>query len=79
MLSALFPETLETLLREHGPKKVLVDGGKKPCPCLATCTWRGRGLTGRDIVRLKKIEYGFRYITIRSPYTPFSIYLRGTI
>ena len=25
------------------------------------------------------IEYGFGYIRIRSPYTPYSIYLRGTI
>ena len=24
-------------------------------------------------------EYGFGYIIIRSPYTPYSIYLRGTI
>ena len=27
------------------------------------------------IVPLKQIEYGFGYIIIRSPYTPFSIYL----
>ena len=27
----------------------------------------------------KQIEYGLGYITIRSPYTPYSIYLRGTI
>ena len=25
------------------------------------------------------IEYGFGHHTIRSPYTPYSIYLRGTI
>ena len=25
------------------------------------------------------MEYGFGYIIIRSPYTPYSIYLRGTI
>ena len=31
------------------------------------------------IVPLKKIEYGFGYTIIRSPYTPYSIYLRGTI
>ena len=31
------------------------------------------------IVPLKKIEYGFGYIIIRSPYTPYSIYLRRTI
>ena len=33
----------------------------------------------RVIVPLKYIEYGFGYITIRSPYTPYSIELRGTI
>ena len=27
----------------------------------------------------KEIEYGFGYIVIRSPYIPYSIYLRGTI
>ena len=31
------------------------------------------------IVPLKYIEYGSGYIIIRSPYTPHSIYLRGTI
>ena len=31
------------------------------------------------IVPLKSIEYGFGYIIIRSPYTLYSIYLRGTI
>ena len=30
------------------------------------------------IVPLKQTEYGFGYIIIRSPYTPYSIYLRGT-
>ena len=25
------------------------------------------------------MEYGFGYVVIRSPYTPYSIYLRGTI
>ena len=25
------------------------------------------------------IEYGFEYIIIRSPYTPYSVYLKGTI
>ena len=25
------------------------------------------------------MEYGFGYVIIRSPYTPYSIYLRGTI
>ena len=30
-------------------------------------------------VPLKEIEYGFGYITIRSPHTPYSTYLRGTI
>ena len=33
----------------------------------------------RVIVSLKKIEYAFGYIIIRSPYTPYSIYLRKTI
>ena len=38
-------------------------------------------LGDRVIVPLKEIEYGFGYIIIiiRSPYTPQSIYLRGTI
>ena len=31
------------------------------------------------IISLKHIEYGFGYIMTRSPYTPCSIYLRGTI
>ena len=31
------------------------------------------------IVPLKSIEYGFGYVLIRPPYTPYSIYLRGTI
>ena len=31
------------------------------------------------IVPLKQIESGFGYIIIRSPYTPYSTYLRGTI
>ena len=33
----------------------------------------------RSIVLLKQIEYGFGYITLRSPHTPYSIYLRGTL
>ena len=33
----------------------------------------------RYIVTLKYIEYGFGYIIMRSLYTPYSIYLRGTI
>ena len=32
-----------------------------------------------SIVPLKKIEYGFGHIMIRSSFTPYSIYLRGTI
>ena len=35
------------------------------------------GPTG--IVFLKEIEYGFGYIIIRSPCTPYSIFLRGVI
>ena len=31
------------------------------------------------MVPLKKIEYGFGYIIVRSPYTAYSIYLRGTV
>ena len=31
------------------------------------------------IVPMMWIEYGFGYMIIRSPYTPYSIYLRGTI
>ena len=31
------------------------------------------------IVPLKQIEYGFGHIITRSPYTPYSIYLRGTV
>ena len=31
------------------------------------------------IVPLKCIEYGSGYVIIRSPYTPYSIYFRGTI
>ena len=31
------------------------------------------------VVPLKRIEYGFGYIIVRSPYIPYSIYLRGTI
>ena len=30
-------------------------------------------------VPLKYTEYGFGHIIIRSPYTPYSIYLRGAI
>ena len=33
----------------------------------------------QTIVPLKQIEHGFGYIRIRSPYTLYSIYLRGTI
>ena len=31
------------------------------------------------MVTLKWIEYGFGFIIIRSPYTPYSIYLRVTV
>ena len=31
------------------------------------------------IVPLELIDHGFGYIIIRSPYTPYSIYLRGTL
>ena len=34
--------------------------------------------SNKSIVPLKWIEYGFGYIIIRSPYTPYSIYLRWT-
>ena len=37
---------------------------------------RGQSLR---IVPLKEIEYGFGYAVTRSPYTPYSIYLTGTI
>ena len=33
----------------------------------------------KHIVPLKKIEYGFGYTIIKSPYTPSTIYLRATI
>ena len=33
----------------------------------------------RALVPLKYIEYGFGHVTLRSPYTPYPIYLRGTI
>ena len=33
----------------------------------------------KDIVSLKQIEYGFGYATRRSPFSPYSIYLKGTI
>ena len=36
-------------------------------------------LRTKVIVPLERIEYGFGYIIIRSPYTPYSIYLSGTI
>ena len=32
-----------------------------------------------SIIPLKKIEDGFGYIIVRSSYTPYSIYRRGTI
>ena len=32
-----------------------------------------------NIAPLKKIEFGFGYILIRSPYVPYFIYLRGSI
>ena len=35
------------------------------------------GQTLAHTVPLKSIEYGFGYIIIRSPYTPYSTYLRG--
>ena len=41
-------------------------------------TTKGFG-RGRAMVPLKLIEYGFGHIIIRYPYTPYSIYLRGTI
>ena len=31
------------------------------------------------VVPLKQIEHGFGYVIIRSPYTPYSIYLSGTV
>ena len=31
------------------------------------------------IVPLKQMEYGFGYVIIRSPYIPYSVYLRWTI
>ena len=31
------------------------------------------------LFRFSEVEYGFGYIIIRSPYTPYSIYLRGAI
>ena len=35
---------------------------------------------GRGIINLLALcDHGFGYTTIRSPYTPYSIYLRGTI
>ena len=37
------------------------------------------GLGCRVIVTFKWMESGFGYIIIRSPYTPYSIYSRGTI
>ena len=37
-------------------------------------TIQGLGFTGP----LKCIDYGFGYILMVSPYTPYSIYLRGT-
>ena len=41
---------------------------------------RGAHLPHKEyIVSLKKIEYGFAYNVMRSPYTPYSIYLRGTL
>ena len=33
----------------------------------------------RSIIPLKSIEYSFGHVIKRSPYTPYSIYLRGTI
>ena len=38
--------------------------------------WQSRRIL---IVPLKYMEYGFGYIIVRSPYTRYSIYLRGTI
>ena len=45
------------------------------------CSVGRGGMDGvaNPIVSLKKIEYGFGYIIIRSPYTLYSLYLRGTI
>ena len=42
--------------------------------------WRFRLGPGdlKFIAPLKQLEHGFGYIMIRSPYTPYSIYLRGT-
>ena len=37
------------------------------------------GICLGGIVPLQKIEYGFRCIILRSPYTPYSIYLGRTI
>ena len=33
----------------------------------------------REYSPLKKIEFGFGYILLRSPYVPYFIYLRGSI
>ena len=33
----------------------------------------------RVVVPFNQIEYGFGHIVIRSPYTPYSVYLKGTI
>ena len=38
-----------------------------------------RFLSSGFTVPLKEVEYGFARIIRRSPYTPYSIYLRGTL
>ena len=56
------------------PEPLRVQGGKvgkKPRSL-------GEVRPGGPKVPLKSIEYGFGYIVIRSPYNPYSIYLRGT-
>ena len=43
------------------------------------CVYYGHPGNFNSSSPLKYIEYGFGYVTIRSPHTPYSIYLRGTI
>ena len=48
-------------------------------PIIRLIMGRPGGTQSYPIVPLKYIEYGFGYIIIRSPYTPYSVYLGGTI
>ena len=54
--------------------------GPETYPSLGSkISWLGYGFMSLPFGVKSKIEDGFEYIEIRSPYNPYSLYLKGTI